>query len=156
MCVCVCISLQVVRNPFDNIATEVIYSKGKAPLRVKLVNRDRPPLTQEEMGPRLECAIHKYFSQIYAIIKMESALKLDLLRIHLADVVANPRKYLTKICNFLHLDCTEEYLKLCEETLFSELSQTRGFVEWRPDQIALVQELNVGVPWLRRYSFTQN
>lgn len=146
----------MVRNPFDNIATEVIYRKGNANLRVELVSGERSPLRQDEIAVRLECAIHKYFSQVYAIIKMESALKLDLLRVHLVDLVNNPRQYMKEICTFLDLECTEEYLKQCEDTLFSELSQTRGLVEWRPDQSALVQELIDEVPWLRRYSFTHD
>ena len=148
--------LQVVRNPFDNIATEVIYRKGRADLRVELVNGDRPPLKLDEIGSRLECSIHKYFSQVYAIMKMETALSLDLLRLHLVDLVTKPRQCLKEICSFLHLNCTEEYLKTCEDSIFSKLSQSRGLIEWRPDQVALVQELIDRVPWLRRYSFTQD
>ena len=151
-----CCVLQVVRNPFDNIATEVIYRAGHASLRVALVNGSRPPLTQKEIGDRLECAIHKYFSQVFAIVKMETALDLDLMRFHLVDLVTKPRQYLQEICDFLHLDCTEDYLRTCEESIFSELSQTRGLIEWHPDQLALVQELIDVVPWLRRYSFTQD
>ena len=151
-----CCVLQVVRNPFDNIATEVIYRMGKADLRVELVDGSRPPLTLDEIGDRLECAIHKYFSQVFAIMKMETALDLDLMRLHLVDLVTKPRQYLQEICDFLHLDCTEDYLRTCEESIFSELSQTRGLIEWRPDQLALVQELIDEVPWLNRYTFTQD
>ena len=149
-------TVQVVRNPFDNIATETIYTKGDAFLRVALVKGDRPPLNTKELGSHLECAIHKYFTQVFGIMKMETALSLDLLRFHLVDLVTKPRQYLKEICSFLHLNCTEEYLKTCEDSIFSKLSQSRGLIEWRPDQLALVQELIDRVPWLRRYSFTQD
>ena len=144
------------RNPFDNIATDVIYKTGSADLRVELVMGNRSHLTQHQIGGHLECSIHQYFSQVFAIVKMETALDLDLMRLHLVDLVTKPQQYLQEICDFLHLDCTEDYLRTCEESIFSELSQTQGLIEWRPDQLALVQELIDEVPWLRRYTFTQN
>ena len=147
---------QVVRNPFDNIATEVIYHLGNPTLRLALVNGDRPPLTLSEMGGALECATNKYFTQMLAISQMETALDLDLMRLHLVDLVTKPQQYLQEICDFLHLDCTEDYLRTCEESIFSELSQTRGLIEWHSEQKIFIQAWINQMPWLQRYSFTKD
>ena len=148
--------MQVVRNPFDNIATEIIYRIGKSNLRYALVNGEHPPLELREMGQFPKCATTRYFTQMVAISKMETALNLDILRVHLVDLVTKPRQTLEELCGFLHLECTEEYIETCEASIFSNLSQTRDLVQWNSAQKVSIEDWIAQVPWLQRYSFSKD
>lgn len=150
------VPLQVIRNPFDNIATEVIYGIGNAALRLALIKGEHPPLELSEMGQLPECAAKRYFTQMFAISQMETALNLDILRVHLVDLVTNTRETLQDICDFLHLECTEQYMRTCEASIFSELSQTRALVQWHPEHKASVEAWIKQIPWLQRYSFSKD
>lgn len=148
--------MQVIRNPFDNIATEVIYEVGRASLRLALVRGEHPPLELSKVLQLLECATYRYFTQMFAISQMETTLNLDILRVHLVDLVTNTRQTLQDMCNFLHLECTEGYLETCEAAIFSNLSLSRNFVKWHPLQKTSIESRIKWIPWLRRYSFSKD
>ena len=126
------------------------------PLRLALVKGERPPLEKSELGQSLECASSRFFTTMFAIMEMETALNQDVLRVHLVDLITKPQQTLEEICSFLQLECTAEYMNTCEASLFSKLSQTRHLVQWDPAQKAYVEEHIAQVPWLQRYSFSNN
>ena len=69
------------------------------------------------------------------------------------DVMTNTRETLKKICDFLEITCTEEYLRDCASIVNPVVSQTRGNVVWTGDQMNRVQKLIKEFPFLGRYSF---
>ena len=133
-----------------------MYKTGRASLRVSLVEGRHPPLKLRELGQLPECTKSRYFTQMFAISHMETALNLSILRVHLVDLITDTRKTLQSICDFLHLECTEGYLKTCEASIFKELSQTKNMVEWYPELKTSVESWIKQIPWLQRYSFSKD
>jgi hypothetical protein len=144
--------MQIIRNPFDNIATMVIFFQGGSDKRKELVNNggqmDNPEL--------VDFRIRAYFRNIHAVYTMQQDPKimLDIHQIHLADLVRDPMESMKGICKFLGVTCYDWYLRTCKEHTFSDISKTRNKVTWTAAQIAKVQEEIDKIPWLRRYNFT--
>ena len=156
------LSPQVIRNPFDTIASAHIYKVGGAKLRVDLMQQPYPAETdlsstassQLASSRKLDCAIHNFFEHEAALEEMRTRMDLDILQVHLSDLVQSPSAELGRVCTFLDLDCGRHYLDACQAALFKELSRTREKVPWSQEQITAVEEQAAQVPSLRRYSFT--
>lgn len=154
--------LQVIRNPFDTIASAHIYKVGGAKLRVDLMQQPDPAETDISSmassklasSRKLDCAIHSFFEHVAALEELRTGMGLDILQVHLSDLVQSPSAELGRLCSFLDLDCGRQYLDICQAALFKELSRTREKVPWSQRQITAVEEQAAQVPSLRRYSFT--
>ena len=144
--------LQIIRNPYDNIATMTMFFQGGADKRKELVNEGGRVNNSELLDFRIKA----YFRNIRAVHGMQQnpSLQIDLHQLHLADLVHDPQNEMIKICKFLGVTCFNWYLETCREHIFSDLSKTRSKVEWSAEQIAKVQEEIDKIPWLRRYNFT--
>ena len=141
----------MVRNPYDNIATNLIYKLGGVDLRLQLLANNRSSADSSE--DKLTCEIKKYFDHYYAIEKMKARLQLDVLEIHLSDLVQSPLRELTRICLFLDIECSSSYLKAGEESVFSEVSKTREKFQWTASQKDLTAKFINSIPALKRYTF---
>lgn len=158
-----CFHLQVIRNPFDTIASAYIYKVGGAKLRVDLMQQLQPdPASQNSSATpnkllgskKLDCSIQGHFEHTTALEKMRTEMGLDVLQVHLSDLVHSPLSELGRICSFLDLECSHHYLEACQAALFKELSRTRDKVLWNQSQIAVVEQRAGQVPSLERYSFS--
>ena len=134
---------------------------GGAKLRVNLMQQADPGAGNVSAASnklsgsrRLDCSIHLFFEHAAALEKMRTELALDVLQVHLSDLVRSPSLELGRVCSFLGLDCSHHYLEVCQGALFKELSHTRDKVLWSKDQISAVEQLAGRVPSLQRYSFT--
>lgn len=144
--------VEVVRNPYDNIATRLIYQVGNADLRYKLLVEGEGILNASAYD--VNCVFQRHFNQELALTEMVEQYNLDLHRVHLSDLIDQPREEMKKLCAFLHIKCSEDYLKLCEGAVFKESSKSRHKVQWTQEQINTVHSLIQQFPYLRRYSFT--
>ena len=162
-------SLQVLRNPFDTIATAHIYKLGGAKLRVDLMQDSRlhkrgSELHNQDSGlhnssvtsvdsKKLDCTIKGHFEHATATERMRVELGLDVLQVHLSDLVQSPLSELGRLCSFLGLECDQHYLETCRSAVFTEVSHSRDKVHWTPSQVATVERLAGEVQSLERYSF---
>ena len=87
---------------------------------------------------------------------MITKLHLDVIQIHLSDLVFNPNRELNQLCVFLGLNCTKDFITKCENVLFKEPSRSRLKMDWTQEQIDMVMQLNQQVSFLKRYSFTSH
>ena len=142
---------QVIRNPFDNIATRAIYFAGNADLRYKLIVKGEGLLNATPS--EINCIIKRHFNQEFALKKMVDEYKLDVHQVHLSDLIARPQEEVMKMCSFLELKCDRDYLRICEKAMFQEASHTRHKVEWTNQQIDTVHQLIQKFDYLQRYSF---
>jgi hypothetical protein len=123
--------VQVLRNPFDNIATMARRS-----------NRS------------LELTCEKYFKicetnrQIMAQCDPDEAITLR----H-EEVIADPKGELRKLWGFLDLPCTEDYLKDCASIIYSSPSKTRLKTEWSAGLRQNVQDQINRYEFLQGYTF---
>lgn len=115
--------IHVVRNPFDNLT-----SMGLA-------------------------APHQPVFGIYRWIA-ETIAEIDdhpILRVHLEDLIADPVGELARICEFLGLEASDEYLRACAAIVVSPSHESRHEREWSREQIAEVEDMMATLPWLGRY-----
>ena len=144
--------IEIIRNPFDIIATDVIYNLGGAKERLKVV-KSEVKISGKETNGVIACSIKKYFKNAFAMVEMVPKLQMDVLQVHLTDLVANPRRELQRMCNFLEVECMEEFLVNCENTLFKELSKSRTSIDWTDEQKWRIEYLAGKISLLTRYSF---
>jgi len=132
--------VHVVRNPFDNIATMVLEHKGiKARYGEHKVKVNAP----EE----LEIKINSYFRMAEGSNKAREAFPVSFLDVPSMEIVKNPVETLRRICQFLEITCTEQYLLDCAATVDPVPSITRDFIEWTAEQKNRVYNM------MAKYSF---
>lgn len=138
--------IHVVRNPYDNIATMLLYNTHQK----RKVNASN----QYDNVEKLREQITSYFNQVRSVVDMIQEIPLNVIEIHNSDMIANPKGVMRDVCSKLYIDCSEEYLHMCAETMFVSESKTRNFVKWTPQLIDMVGNHIQSYKHLQRYSFT--
>ena len=69
------------------------------------------------------------------------------------EIVKHPADTLRKICVFLEITCSEEYIQDCAATVDPVPSITRDFVEWSKEQKERVYEQMKEFSFLKDYSY---
>lgn len=140
--------LHVVRNPFDIVATKLLYRlsdiKGR---RGNFSHRD--PVTQMRSVMQ---AIKALESEAKAVREMVEKRKLDTLEIHNEEFISDTKGTMQKICQFLGLECSDAYLKMCDDAAYDEPSRTRSAVIWNQASRSYVEDLIKQYPFFSKYS----
>ena len=144
--------MQVVRNPFDNIATLALYLVGGYDLRHNLTQAMNGQFAQQLSRAIDRSACH-FFARVEAIEQMTEALSLDIHQIHLPDLVKDPVREMQRMCDFLSVECSQQYLDICMRSTAKQLSKTRSYIHWNKEQVNFIEESIKKYPYLRRYSF---
>ncbi len=108
---------------------------------------------QNTTSARLTTVQRSVLKRAKTIQRIRKDLDLTVLEIHSADLVHQPRQTMERICQFLDVECYEEYLDKCEEKVFDKISKTRNLVAWAPDLLAMIDNMIKDYPFLQRYSF---
>lgn len=136
----------VVRNPYDNIATMLLYNVHQK----YEINSTRKYVDLEA----LEKQILAYFNQVKSVMDMIHSVPLEnVIEVHNSDMIANPKETLRKLCTQLHIRCSPEYVHMCTEKTFVAESKSRHSVEWTPQLINMVAEKLQQYKHLTRYKF---
>ena len=123
--------VQVVRNPFDTIATMMLRT-----------------------GRSFESAFAEYFSNWDAVDALKRRLRAEeFLVVGHEALLEDPRTELRRICAFLGVRCEDEYLEACAAILYPTPSRSRDLFQWTPEQRAMVAGRLDGIADLRGYSF---
>lgn len=146
--------IHVVRNPYDIIATRVLY-------QVARMNGERGQKAQVNSTIKLQHdhvikdAFNALYSEIRVVHTMIKTCNLTVIEIHNADFVQDPRKEMKSLCEFLGLSCSENYLKMCEQAAYKNVSKTRDAVEW-PEEIRILVDTDIIRQFssFKRYSLT--
>jgi hypothetical protein len=69
------------------------------------------------------------------------------------DMIDNPTRELKRLCKFLDVSCSEDYLKDCSSIVFKSPSKTRNSIIWSEEAKNIINKLLREVPLLKRYSF---
>lgn len=141
--------LQVVRNPFDMIATLTLYRGSEiheVKVNASVLNKYRNPIV-------LKGATKSVLDIASAIFRMVPDVKLSPLQVHCEDLIAYPVETITHICQFLKLECSPEFLQMCADKTFKKVSESRHLVEWNLDALpSLIKRIKT-FPFFNRYSF---
>ena len=144
--------LHVVRNPYDMIATIALYNAShKHEVKIE-ASEDH----KFNSSVHLSNAAASIFAKADGVVKMISVCHLDFLEIHIEDLIRDPKVVIQRICYFLELECSEEYLQKCYDKTFKTLSRSRDLVVWTPGLLARVQREKEKYPFFQRYSFSDD
>ena len=140
------IVFHVVRNPYDIIATEVLYHTTRQfDMRAEDLTAAKPE----------DRDVKQYADQTFKLATAVTRV-MELTRvveIHSEDFVADPRKTVRGICGTLSLPCPEEYVEACYEKAFKNSSKSRYNMEWSPDMLQYVANNMRNYSFFSRYTF---
>lgn len=99
--------------------------------------------------------IQRYFVWAEGSNKAREALPGQVIDIPSIEIVKNPTETLRKICEFLEITCTEQYLQDCANTVDAVPSITRNFITWTAEQKSRVYEEMKKYSFFAGYSYEQ-
>ena len=143
-------ALHVVRNPYDMIATRLLYTN---------TNRNGAKLTtvteEHKYNNTAQLAGHskRLFSLARTVQNITKDCNLKVLEIHLSELIQNFKSTAIIICNFVNVQCSEDFLLASQNKIRKTLSKTRLLVEWTPDLIEDIAKQMEQYPFFQRYSF---
>ena len=73
--------------------------------------------------------------------------------IHSSQLIRKQGKTLLGVCQFLQLNCDQQYIKDCSSIIYKEATKTRYSVVWTEEQKELVREKLQKFPSLKGYNF---
>ena len=138
----------VIRNPFDNIATAALFKTFKDS-QIGKVKRQNITITIN--SSILNSEIDTYFRYLQAVEEANEMFKFDLMVIHGKDFVADPRTTIKEMCNFLEVQCSNDYLDVTSKKIFNGESKTRYKIKWEDYQISRVQSYIDKYSSMKRY-----
>ncbi|MCG3221478.1 MAG: sulfotransferase [Candidatus Heimdallarchaeota archaeon] len=123
--------VHVIRNPYDNITT--MSKKHKV---------------------ELKSSIKSYFRRAEAVkIIKERYPEIPMLDVEHEELISNPKAELERICKFLGIDYSEDYLESCSSIVMKKPSKTRFKAEWTDDDKESVKQQLADYDYLAKYSF---
>jgi hypothetical protein len=126
--------VHVVRNPFDIVARmSLLLKKGVA----------RRPIP---VGT-------KYFADL-ALANERLSARRDVFTIRHEALGEDARGELRRLCEFVGVEPSDDYLDACASIVFAEPRRTREQVEWEPAEIAELERIIGERSFLAGYTFT--
>jgi len=131
--------IHVIRNPYDNIATSALidYQRNKQ-INITALKKSNSEFSIDRRV--VSSNIVKYFNVCQSIEEMKVKYNLDVLEVHGQDLIADPKRVIMKLCNFLQVDCPDNFLALCADKIFPKESKTRYKIKWTDDQISAIKK----------------
>ena len=143
--------IHAVRNPYDMIATRLLYRHSETKGVKGKFNE-----THRLRGVNVGQAVEGLRSEAQAVNEMVKDCNLSVFEIHNTDFVHDPKRWMQKLCDFLGLECSQSYLKMCDANTFKILSKTRYDVEWEDEVRHSVGSMIREFPFFNRYSYNSN
>ena len=141
--------IHVVRNPYDIVATLTVKISYVGKYRGN--QSESVKLTPSEGDVMLMVDHHQRRTR--ANMEVQKELKPDMLEIHHADFIHNPKSSMWQICRFLDLDCPADYLQACSDKAFKVVSKSRHLMQWPSSALRAIDRMTQTYPFFKRYSF---
>lgn len=135
-----------IRHPLDLLSTQVLRKTNsylQLGHRVKVVKQTN----------YLKLILHNFQSIMATIHQWMESKWLNILPIHNDDLIKDPQSTLIKLCAFLHIKCTEEYISNCTKVIYSSPSRTRDFVYWPRDLKTSLLRTVKNYTFLEKYQY---
>ena len=147
--------IHCVRNPFDIISTKVLYQKYSFPSVAKAkLDRTR----KFRNNTLLLESIKSTFKQADSVSSMSNSVfnKSMVLEVHNHELVSDAEKTIHKLCQFLGIVCSPNYVRSCARKVFPKVSRTRFAVDWPEDLKLMVERRLDDYSFFKRYSFNSS
>lgn len=134
-----------------------IATKLKMP--VKFINHSRNPFDViTTMANRhdfsIQDASNHYFRRIEGVITIQKMLsEKQYLNTYHESLVEMPEKEIIKICSFLNLSPTEQYITNCKNVIFKKTKKSRNSIQWEQEDIKRVKKKIEHIQFLSHYVF---
>ncbi len=157
--------IHVLRNPYDTIATRLLYQIGKkksmksAKFVVEVKNKGGNILLNNTKlyQKRLKEKIRIFFDMVDAIEKFSRLIGKDnVLLVHHKDLVHSPVETIATITSFLGVPSEEKYLQMCADKIYKNVSRSRKLVIWPSDLRRMVESRMHNYEDLKGYTFTSD
>ena len=144
--------IRVIRNPYDIIATASLYEYYD--------NQEVLDLKKQQSEGKLKNRVHldeqleKFSRQYFTLLKgSEGVVSLGHHHFDVSceDLIVKPKGIIMDICDFLQLECSEDYVTKCAAKVFPSKSTTRKIVEWPSDILKYIETSAKGYPYLKKY-----
>jgi Sulfotransferase family len=130
--------INVVRNPFDNIAT----IRKRSIQFGRKASWDQPGATED------------YFSRCDTIEELKKTIRdEEIIDVKLESMVTDAGATLRSLCGFLGIDSPEDYVNDCAEIVFASPRKTRSQEDWTPETIAEIERRLARFDFLDGYTF---
>ena len=108
-----------------------------------------------ESDKRLDYCIGQLVKRASAVARITELIgPSNVIDIHNADLVNDPKEAIGKLCSSLEVPCAADYLQACADKVFKSVSRTRDMLLWSPKMKAKVEEEVIQTyPFFNRYSF---
>jgi hypothetical protein len=104
--------IQVIRNPYDNIATMMLRS-----------------------GRTFDSACGRYFENWRLIEQLRARIGEEaVISLRHEDLLTQPRDELARLCGFLGVEAPDDYLDACASILLQSQSKTRNSIGWTDEE----------------------
>ena len=141
-------TIRVVRNPFDNIATIALYNS----LGSRTSFKDFSKRKRNFHHPfDLNSTTRLYF-QLYTASEQVVSLVDKAVDVHCSDLITNPREEIVKLCKFLDIECSEDYISKCVSHVFTEESHTSALIGWPLPVLKYLKEAINSISTYKRYN----
>ena len=144
--------IRVIRNPFDIVATQVLYAR-REPEEVRALKSELKSSGQQYKDAELVSGKTKdYFDMLQST---EEVLRVadQSMDVHCRDLIANPEAEIQKLCDFFEVECPKEYVERSVAMVFPVESKTHELVEWPAEARDYIRQQVSGdrFPYLIRY-----
>ena len=157
--------IHCIRNPYDMVSTNALYRAGDIRNNEKFVTNFKlwmsklkyREFTKAQFNDEniLNWSIDLFKNQTIAVVKIADLVGAqNVLNIHNSNLVNDPNSTLTKICCFLEVKCSPEYLRSCSEKVFKSTSKSRKLVAWPQRLRDIMDNLIKTYTFFHRYSFS--
>ena len=129
--------VHVIRNPYDVIATDVLYNafgEGNGSKMKSCKSNQYHPSPSNLMF-----CVNRILAETATVEHIIKDLELTVLHVHIEEFIQDPWASVQRICDFLDVECTREYLQACSEKSYTAASRTRDSIVWTPEAIAMVR-----------------
>ena len=141
--------IHIVRNPYDNIATKFLY--GISGETRKDAIREDIQIVSEDTS--IDTYVRRHINAIQKIQRFIDYFGDRMLTLHHEDLIEDPIQFLTKLCNYLVIACSDYYLEKASEVVFSNPTKSRHSVEWSKETRDSIELAIQKYEFLRRYSY---
>lgn len=143
--------IHVVRNPYDMIATVALYQASGNPKNKKVKSSVDNPFRNSYY---ITLAADIVLNKALAVEGIKRDYKLHLLEIHLEDLIRDTRSIIIQLCKFIGVQCTEEYVRSCQDKVYRHAFRSRELVVWPRLVLKKVERAIKEITFFNRYSFS--
>ena len=155
--------IHCVRNPYDIVSTMMLYQLKQSRHEKDLITNLRKASETSTQDKQLYTNdgaqshwIKHHFDLADSVMRISQSLvnrSTQMLEVHNHELVSSPEETVLKLCQFLEIKCSREFVRTCGNKVFSELSRTRFAIHWSERAKRVMEGRFQKYPFFKRYSY---